>query len=188
MKKLILLGLSLVASLGTLLAQETVSSEGNVVPQEQLKKPPMAVFTEIYGAGVNLASINFDSRFKKAHGGLGWRAGISYSNLSDVSLLTIPVGLNYLLGKNGKYFEVGVGATAMFSSTIRLNLFSSSSSDSYEKGKKSHITGTLTLGYRSQPVKGGFLFGVGITPIFGSADGEIYFFPLIPYVKLGYTF
>src|SRR5437868_11847729 len=74
------------------------------------------VYAEIGGPG--LASANFDMRFTKTENGAGFRIGVGGFTVSDdfdnsrVSLITVPIGLNYLLGKDGKnYFEIGAGFT-----------------------------------------------------------------------------
>ena len=56
-------------------------------------------------------------RFSQNEDGFGGRIGVGGFSLSDgfgsrASIFTIPVGLNYLLGKDGKnYFEIGAGFT-----------------------------------------------------------------------------
>src|SRR6218665_2902340 len=78
-----------------------------------------SVYGELGGPGI--ASINYDMRFQKKDNGLGFRVGIGgfsvrseYSDGSSerLSLFTVPLGLNYLIGNDGRhYFEVGAGAT-----------------------------------------------------------------------------
>ena len=77
-----------------------------------------SVFAELLGPG--LASINYDMRLQPGESGIGFRAGIGGLPVNTVyddgtntyterrSVITIPLGLNYLLGKNDKhYFELG---------------------------------------------------------------------------------
>ena len=69
------------------------------------------VFVEMGGQGL-LLTANYDSRFGNRRDGLGGRVGIGYTAVnSDNSATTIPLSLNYLLGKNNKFFEIGLGAT-----------------------------------------------------------------------------
>ena len=98
-------------------------------------------YVELGGPG--LMSANFDMRFSKEPGGFGGRIGIGGFSINDfedrVSLLTVPVGINYLLGKDGKnYFEVGAGFTYMHVGA-RNDTESSTLESSF---------GNLTFGYR----------------------------------------
>lgn len=192
MKKIIFSVLAMLLSCSGLLAQGEVQSSEPGLAQEQTSKRAMSVFAEAGGAGLNILSFNFDTRFNKTPDGLGGRIGFSYLTLGGVSLTTVPLSVNYLLGKNSKYFEIGIGATAAFASADRTTtkyLFDGSEKEE-EKSlfKASRLTGTLTIGYRKQPVDGGFMYGLGFTPIFGKFDGKFYFIPYFPYLQLGYTF
>lgn len=137
-------------------------------------RAPQAVYAELWGKGL-LFTANYDRRFSKRVDGLGFSVGAGYIKIDDVSLFSLPIGLNYLLGKNGKYFEVGAGAT-YFSATI------DDIGDASDHG--STVMGTMTLGYRSQPIKGGFMFRAGINPIIFRDN----FIPYYPYVSFGYSF
>src|SRR5215218_2244760 len=69
-------------------------------------------YAELGGPGI-LFSANIDKRFKPSHLGWGGRAGIGfvtameekfnpntgYSDYNDVSVITVPVQLNYIFGK-----------------------------------------------------------------------------------------
>jgi hypothetical protein len=133
-----------------------------------------SVYFELGGPG--LASFNFDTRFGNKQDGLGGRIGIGGFSLTvdgeSNGVVFIPIGLNYLLGKDGKnYFEFGGGVTPVIVS---------GSGD----GDFTSTFGHLNFGYRLQPAKGGFTFRAFITPIFGS-------FGFIPYyggVSFGYKF
>jgi hypothetical protein len=84
-----------------------------------------SVFLELGGNGLGF-SANFDARFTKAEKGLGFRAGFGFlpgvsiggnddpTFFSWPTILSIPVGLNFLLGKAPNYFEVGLGATYFY--------------------------------------------------------------------------
>jgi hypothetical protein len=149
----------------------------------------IAAYAELGGAG--LASANFDMRLQKKNDGLGFRVGIggfsvtsSYSFGSNsgedkTGITTIPLEVNYLVGKNQKnYFEMGAGATVV----ILKNKNSTLSSTTTERFNSSF--GHLYFGYRLQPKEGGFLFRAGITPVFGRG----YFLPYLPAISFGYKF
>jgi hypothetical protein len=136
-----------------------------------------AVFVELGGPG--LASINYDMRFKKKEDGLGGRIGFGGFSLGEgtdkVSAIFVPIGVNYLLGRDKKnYFEIGGGVTPVFSS---------SQSDGETERFRSTF-GHLSFGYRYQPENGGFFFRANIVPIFGSG----YFVPYYAGLSFGYKF
>jgi hypothetical protein len=140
-----------------------------------------AIYTELGGPGM-LLSLNFDTRLTKSKDGLGIRAGIG-SNLSgDPSFVSIPVGLNYLAGHGGNYFELGAGATYV-------NIGSSEPNALYSIGGKDYhnpahlLFGNLVLGYRRQPTHGGLNVRAGISPYVGKGTVG-----MLPYLSLGYNF
>jgi hypothetical protein len=132
-----------------------------------------AFFVELLGNGI-LFSVNYDRRLIN---NFGLRAGIGYIGTSDVDgsgtsagILTVPVTANFLLGKNGRYFEVGGGAT-----------YVSGSTDNFDTSG-SGIIGTISFMYRRQPQDGGFMWKIGLTPLFGNGG----FLPYWGGVGLGY--
>jgi hypothetical protein len=161
-----------------------------IIPQ-QVKSQEQVVanklfFVELGGPGV-LMSANFDSRFKSGERlGLGYRIGAGFcigsfdetvpSKYDDGYLetesrthtyYTIPVGLNYVLGKKNSShsFEIGAGATFL---TRKVSIFNYDSD-----GKRRNFTGNICFMYRIAPVDGGFSFRIGFTPVIGTA-GDLY--------------
>jgi hypothetical protein len=130
-----------------------------------------SLYFELGGPG--LASFNFDTRFGNREDGLGGRVGVGGFSIDGESLVFIPVGVNYLLGKDQKnYFELGGGVTpVIYSGTATEDNFTST-------------FGYLNFGYRMQPSRGGFTFRAFITPVFGSFG----FFPYYGGVSFGYKF
>ena len=158
------------------------------VPQQakaQEAKLKNAVYGELGGPGV-LFSFNYDSRIIKGERlGLGYRIGAGFSvatfkELEELytdinnreyrnitrSYYTIPVGMNYVLGREGSVhaFEMGAGATLL---TRKASLFY------YEKSNPGHFIGHFTFMYRRVPINGGFSLRVGFTPIIGTS-GDLY--------------
>ncbi len=140
--------------------------------------PAKAAYAEIGGPG--LASANFDMRFAKREDGIGGRIGIGGFSINDgdddrVGIITVPVGLNYLLGKDHKnYFKIGLGFTYI----------GGKSKDDFESDNFHSSFGNITLGYRLAPEKGGFFFKAEITPVFGSG----FFIPYFAGLGFGYKF
>ena len=107
---------------------------------------------------------------------LSWK-GTKSIPLSDGSekfgVVFVPVGVNYLIGKDSRnYFELGGGVTFV------------SSSDSYSNENFNSTFGHLNFGYRLQPVKGGFFFRATMNPIFGKG----FFLPAYGGLSFGYKF
>ncbi len=146
--------------------------------QEEIRNKSRAAYVEIFGNGLTY-SLNYDARFGKAFDGLGFKAGVSYIAIDGQAVATIPFGLNYLLGKNGKYLELGAGGTYGIgydsTNTFQVN---------DDRNTEDQWFGTLTFGYRREPKEGGFLFRVALTPIITQGV----FWPFYGGVSFGYAF
>jgi len=129
-----------------------------------------SVYFEIGGPGI--ASFNYDTRFSGKEGGIGGRIGIGGYSVDGEGVVFLPVGINYLLGKDTRhYFEIGAGATPIFGTSDNDGVFS-------------ELFGHLLFGYRLQPLNGGFTFRAFICPIFGNGD----FIPYYAGLSFGYKF
>lgn len=140
---------------------------------EAFSQSAKAAYFELGGPG--LASFNFDTRFSKREDGIGGRIGFGGFSIGDAGAVFIPVGLNYLFGKDGKnYFEIGGGVTPVITY------------DNFNNNDDVFTTtfGHLNFGYRLQPKDGGFFFRAAINPIFGKK----FFFPYYGGVAFGYKF
>jgi hypothetical protein len=136
------------------------------------------LYAELGGPGV--ASLNFDSRFTKKESGIGGRVGFGGFTINGTGILFVPVGINYLLGKEGtkNFFELGAGATFVS--------VTDNGSNGDPDSRFNSTFGHLTLGYRYQPVGSGVTFRVAINPIIGFESGT--FWPLYGGVSVGYKF
>lgn len=144
--------------------------------QKKEIRTPSATASQMYfefgGAGI-LYSLNYDTRFLKKENGLGGRIGIGIISVDETTFSAIPVGLNYLFGYDGKYFEVGTGVSFLsYKENSDVDLFNGSAT-----------TGYLQIGYRSQPNKPGFTWRANFSPFFGNK----YFVPSGG-VSIGYRF
>ncbi len=127
-----------------------------------------------------LASINYDMRLQKKEDGLGFRVGVGGFSIDGNGAIFIPLGLNYLIGKDQRnYFELGAGATVVSVYERYYNNGSTTTSNDFTSS-----FGHIYMGYRLQPKNGGFTFKAGITPVFG----RNFFIPYIPAVSFGYKF
>lgn len=137
-----------------------------------LAKAQAAVFFELGGPGI--ASFNFDTRFTGRNDGIGGRIGVGGFHIDDEGAVFVPVGLNYLIGKDTKhFFEVGAGFT-----------YVDYSSDVNDDGIFTSNFGHLTFGYRMQPKTSGFSFRAAIVPIFNKHG----FLPYYAGVSFGFKF
>ncbi|UCG27229.1 MAG: hypothetical protein JSV24_09660 [Bacteroidales bacterium] len=133
-----------------------------------------AIYFEILGNGFAY-SFNFDIRFTRSDRGVGGRLGIGYTDFPEGdSLLTVPIMINYLLGKNSKYFEIGGGIVYVNGKHFLKKL---GSTDDV-------IYGTFTFAFRYQPLNNGFFFKAGLTPVLGTEG----FIPYWVGLSLGYAF
>src|SRR4030095_5423981 len=75
---------------------------------------------EVLGPG-GMISFHFESRFLKSNRGIGFKVGLGaapYDLLEEScntgGVITIPLGLNYLIGKKSHLLEIGVGNVFKF--------------------------------------------------------------------------
>jgi len=129
------------------------------------------VFVEAGGPG--LLSINYDMRFGRRRDGFGFRAGFGGWSLKKSTQLFIPLGVNFITGKNNRdFFEAGAGATIV------------NNSAGSGEGPFRRSFGFMSLGYRKQPADGGYFFKASLVPVFGKG----FFWPYYVAVGFGYTF
>ena len=143
----------------------------------------MVFYTEFGGPGV-LFSANLDGRFNpESKLGLGYRVGLGFAvKLEDEyydyydysssyrnkhggpkSYGTVPVGINYLFGReySPNVFEIGAGLTLL---TKKVSLYNWDN-DYSDPG---NFIGHATLMYRRQPLNGGFTFRIGFMTVVGT--------------------
>ncbi len=130
-------------------------------------------FIEGGGSGV-LINVNFDMRFQKDQSdGLGFKAGVGYFPFDrDVDILTLPIGINYLIGKNRNYLLLGANTT--FVPFGKNN----------DRVDVKTVVPSLEVGYRFVPLKKGFSFQATYNPLFNTVDGLK---PLFFGIGLGYS-
>ena len=143
-------------------------------------------YAELGGPGI-LFSANFDRRFSKSQLGFGGRAGIGFisgyfddynNNYGSIqrSIITLPVQLNYIFGKENSVhaFEVGLGATFIGRKVDILD---------FDYNNPTQLFGTASFMYRRQPKNGGFSWRGGLTPLLAKG----YIQPFAGF-SFGYTF
>ena len=79
-------------------------------PRIVTDRPPQAVYFQIGGSGPIL-SANYDRRFGKKLNGAGFAVGLGYWRDFGIDIFSIPVSINYLLGRKTHYLELAAGTT-----------------------------------------------------------------------------
>ncbi|WP_185974325.1 hypothetical protein [Litoribacter populi] len=164
--------------------------------QEVFGPPTRAVYVELGGAGLPY-SVNYDFRFDRERvDSWGMRVGIggwalNQGENSSTSVLTIPVQINRLLGRQKHFFEIGAGATFVRYRDTYTQWYGNQSVQTrtnwdfiLDTGDTPALMGTLNLGYRRVPVDGGFTFKANLNPIFNHNG----FWPLWFGIGFGYAF
>jgi hypothetical protein len=156
-----------------------------------------SIFVEGLGPGV-LYSLNFERAFADD---FALRIGASFASLgadvsggagtvsASASWFTVPVIANYLGIRSGNsVLELGAGGVWLHASG------SASSGGIMASGAGDTLLGTAVIGYRRQPLNGGFMFRIGVSALAGNGLGldtkDPTKFGVVPwpYMSLGTTF
>ncbi|MFC0654726.1 hypothetical protein [Mongoliitalea lutea] len=168
-----------------------------VTAKAQESNGSQAFYVELGGAGLAY-SFNYDFRFDKNDinswgmriGAGGWsRRNRTWSNSSE-GLLTMPIMLNRLYGRETHFFEMGFGTTFIYYRDTWED-WNGGGTTTYKEfdfilpsGNTPAFMGVFNLGYRRVPVDGGFTFRANLTPLFNHNG----FWPLWVGVGFGYAF
>lgn len=126
---------------------------------------PNAVYVELLGNGL-LYSINYEHKVSDL---LAARLGFMYmaatgtaringqKSRGEVALAVVPAMLNFLVGSGSHRLELGAG--------ILLGA-ASAEAENFEFSGFGFGGVTTTFGYRFQPVGGGFILRIGLTPYY----------------------
>jgi hypothetical protein len=142
-------------------------------PEPAEREAPNAFYIEGLGP-----ALIYSANYERAINDVAIRVGAGYYASGGSSWLGVPITISYLgIGSKKHMFEIGAGVSIQHvsdgSNIVSLN---TNATDTF-------VVGTVILGYRLEPPKGGFLLRAGLSPVFnGSA-----FIPL-PYLALGAAF
>ena len=168
-------------------AQKNGSGKGKK-PSEKTRAAARAIYVNLTIAeqtlngqtemSLSTIGLQYDQRLVAKKGGwgsrsdgLGFYGGVAaYDN--DGLRLMIPFGANYLLGKQSHHLEVGAGATYLSPPT----------------NGNSKFIGSMALGYRFQPAKGGSNARIGIGPSLDFDNDELPFVWKQFYISGGIAF
>ena len=135
--------------LGLLTATTARAQHPDSQPAGPVSPYKTAVYVQLLGSA-GLGAVMYDTRFRQgADGGWGGAAGVGYipalGGITDHALLSMPLEVNYLWGKDGKnFFDLGGGITILAGRDIEYVL----------------PIPTINASYRYQPRKGTF-FKIG---------------------------
>ena len=142
------------------------------------------LYAELLGQGI-LYSVNYEHRFIQ---NLSARIGFTTWGISnfplifafvDINAIAFPLMINYLSGSGNAHLELGLGAIVGRVESTGEDIFFGTKFE----GDDTFILGTATIGFRHQPTSNGFLFRIGLTPIFNSEEAH-----LSGGVSFGYAF
>lgn len=141
--------------------------------QSKISKSASQFQLEVLGTG-SLFSIKFDTRVIKKENGPGFSIGIGGTPLGVIGescnsgfQLAIPLGLNYLVGKNKLLLELGAGFTPVLVSGTKVYCFPvpGEKIDFFNEDMSSYWH--VLAGYRYQPVgTKGLTYRLFISPLF----------------------
>lgn len=131
-----------------------------------------AIYLELAGPGV-LYTLNYE-RFLTEH--LSLRAGFSIWSVDSLDIVaqwiknfkyrSFPVMVTWLIGKKASHLELGLGIQPTFlEGDFDVFYFIHAN----EKSKGSGILGLSTIGYRYQKEESGFIFRIGMSPVFSTS-------------------
>jgi hypothetical protein len=145
---------------------------------------------DLLGGGI-VANLSFDMRLKKGvQDGLGFRAGIGGFSVNNTpttdaegntgvgsfSLVTLPLEVNYVIGKKRSALETGVGILNFYGKSDGIiNKQNTNNVVSYQAKGFDFGAIYLKLGYRFQPLTNGITFNFAYTPLINAAGFQHYF-------------
>lgn len=177
--------------LGSITADTVIHHKKQVV-KIITAKPAKIVFVEFGGNSV-FTSVNFDTRLSKQLNGLGVRVGVGYFSLNSHRLLSFPVGINLLTGKNNHFFEFGINLTPV-SSKLKSNATFTGVIPEVKLGQivftngETQVVFGLPFGYRYQSTTKAFNFRVGVDPLIGKRTDGNMVTAVSAHISFGYTF
>jgi hypothetical protein len=147
-------------------------------PSADEREARNALYVEALGPAL-FYSVNYE----RAIADFALRIGVGAFSSGDSSWLGVPVTLSYIgIGSKKHIFEAGAGVSIQYfsggSDTLNFNAGAGSA----------QVLGTVILGYRLQPPKGGFMLRAGVAPLFGQGSGSGFVFIPWPYLSFGAAF
>jgi hypothetical protein len=147
-------------------------------PAPEEREAQNALYVEALGP-----ALYYSVNYERDVGDVAVRVGAGAFSSGGSSWLGVPITLSYIgIGSKKHIFEAGAGVSIQYASggsdALNLNVTPNSA----------QILGTVILGYRLQPPRGGFMLRAGVSPVFGQGSPTGFTFIPWPYVSFGATF
>ena len=124
-------------------------------------------------SGVNITQgLHYDMRFKKGQpNGLGFKAGVGGFSVRRIvrvrnveeGLLSLPIQLNYIVGKKRHGLELGLGVLPAFATVDNTEI--AFGNERIAINDFEMIGSLATIGYKFQPRKNGIAFGINYNTV-----------------------
>ena len=139
-----------------------LATAGNASAQSRaLPSAPNAVYLELAGNGL-LYSLNYDRLLtRNIAARVGFMGLGAATDSVSGGVVAAPLMVSYLFGEGNSHFETGLGVMLAAGAIDEVG-------EMQDEGFSGAI-GTATLGYRYQRPGGGFLFRIGVTPLFDTS-------------------
>lgn len=138
------------------------------------------VYAELGAPG--FLSANYDMRLSDSNKGLGFRVGVG--TIFDVYTfgVTVPVGINYLIGMEKHFLELGAGVSYVYLPRVNQD-------QPFNFRKESFLASYVFAGYRYQPSQKKFTFRAGLCKLFNDINipAVLGISNLLPSVSFGYS-
>jgi hypothetical protein len=147
------------------------SDTGRVTAISENEKTPAV--QKSYGyefGGVGLGfSLFYEGRLRGTPNGIGIRGGLGFAEY-DISYLTIPLQVNYLLGNEHYFFEVGTGVTYLRNNVAQEKGYFQIEAIKIPNKNVNNFFWTISAGFRVEfednRTNGFWIFRIGITPFY----------------------
>lgn len=155
---------------------------------EESKTRKKNIFIGLFSSN-NLMSINYDMRFsKKKENGLGFGLGFGYTpyvkNFTLAKYISVPVEINYLIGKRKHFGKIGLGYLYNYSWTDLL--FTTNSDEPFFWESKEHYV-YVPVAYRFQAIEKGLFLELVVNSAV-SKDLTGINMEIFPGLNIGYSF
>ena len=143
------------------------------------------IYVEGLGSSI-IGGVHYDMRLNKGRmDGIGFRAGVGLAPLSGVTLATLPLEFNHVLGKKRSSLITGIGIIPSIVVMNRENVYLDDNQPISINERVVGLAGAyLTLGYRFQPLRNGVMFQINWNPILSGSTLSPRWFG----ISLGYGF
>jgi hypothetical protein len=138
-------------------------------------KQPLNSFGEVLGGIGFGCSFEYERKLSGKYSGPAIRVGIGMAGF-DISYTSFPIQFNYLIGRDGYYFEIGGGVTCVRNNQTHIKANYSFNYIIVPNDRRMSYYGTAYLGYRGPLKSRNYLgaFRFGLTPYFGYRQVSAY--------------